>query len=103
VEVVLAVIVGLAFGSALAAAAAFPLRRRLRKGQSGRIERTRRIPLESGDARHRASIVAAGFAMIATVAQLAGWTIIAAYFMLGVVFLAVQVATSALAVRNRRP
>jgi hypothetical protein len=41
--------------------------------------------------------------MIATVAQLAGWTIIAAYFMLGVVFLAVQVATSALAVRNRRP
>lgn len=101
-EAVLAVIVGLAFGSAVAAAIAFPLRRWQRNRQSERTERTRRVPLQSAHQRHRASIVAAAFALCATVAQHAGWTVIAAYFMLGVVFLAVQVATSVLAERTRR-
>ncbi len=101
-EAVLAVIVGVAFGSALAAAVASPLRRRRRNRQSERTERTRRIPLHSTEQRHRASIVAAVLAVGATVAQLAGWTVIAAYFMLSVVFLCVQAATSALVERNRR-
>ena len=101
-EAVLAVIVGIAFGSALAAAVAFPFRRRQRNRQSERAERTRRIPFETADQRHRASIVAAMFALSATVAQFAGWSLIAGYLMLGAVFLAVQAGTSALAARNRR-
>ena len=99
-EAVLAVIVGIAFGSALGAAVAFPLRRR-RNGQSGRPERTRRIPLQTAAQRQRASVVAAGFALAATVAQLAGATLMAAYFMLGVVYLGLQAGASALATRSR--
>ncbi len=101
-EAVLAVIVGVAFGSALAVAVAFPLRRWRHNRQSERTGRTRRIPLRSAEQRHRASIVAATLAVGATVAQLAGWTVIAAYFMLPVIFLSVQAATSALVQRNRR-
>ena len=101
-EAVLAVIVGVAFGSTLAASAAFPLRRRRRNRQSERTERTRRIPLQTADQRHRASIVAATLALGATVAQMAGWTVIAAYFMFGAVFLGVQAATSAIAEHSRR-
>ncbi len=102
-EAVLAVIVGVAFGSAFAAAVAFPLRRRRRNRQSERPERTRRIPLQSAEQRHRAGIVAATLALGATVAQFAGWIVIAAYLMLAAVFLCVQAATSALVERNRRP
>jgi hypothetical protein len=102
VEAVLAVIVGIVFGSALAAAVASPFRRRQRNRQSGRPERTRRFPLQTADQRHRASIVAATFALSATAAQFAGWSLIAGYLMLGAVFLAVQAATSALVARSRR-
>jgi hypothetical protein len=102
VEAVLAVIVGIVFGSALAAAVASPFRRRQRNRQSGRPERTRRFPLQTADQRHRAGIVAATFALSATVAQFAGWSLIAGYLMLGAVFLAVQAGTSALAARHRR-
>lgn len=101
-EAALAVIVGIVFGSALAAAVAFPLRRLQRKRQSGGAERSRRIPLQSAHQRHRASIVAATLAVGATIAQMAGWTVIAAYFMLGTVFLAVQAGTAAIAERTRR-
>lgn len=101
-EAVVAVIVGVAFGSVLAASVAFPLRRWRRKRQSERTGRTRRIPFQTAEQRHRASIVAATLALGATVAQMAGWTAIAAYFMLGTVFLCVQAATSALVERNRR-
>ena len=98
-EAVLAVIVGIAFGSVLAAAVASPFRRRQRNRQS---ERTRRIPLQTADQRHRAGIVAATFALSATVAQFAGWSLIAGYLMLGAVFLAAQAGASALAARHRR-
>ncbi len=101
-EAVLAVIVGVAFGSALGVAVAFPLRRRRHNRQSERTGRTRRVPLQTAEQRHRASIVAATLAVGATVAQFAGWTVIAAYFMLSVVFLCVQAATSLLVERNRR-
>ena len=101
-EAVLAVIVGVAFGSALAAVVTSPLRRRRRSRQSERPERTRRIPLQTADQRHRASIVAATLAVGATIAQLAGLPVIAAYFMLGAVFLCVQAATAAIAERTRR-
>ena len=102
VEAVLAVIVGIAFGSALAAVVASPLRRRQRNRQSERTERIRRIPLQTADQRHRAGIVAATFALGATVAQFAGSSLIAGYLMLGAVFLAAQAGTSALAARHRR-
>ncbi len=101
-EAVLAVIVGVAFGSALAASVAFPLRRWRRNRQSERPERTRRIPLQTADQRHRAGIIAATFALAATVAQFAGWSLIAGYMILATVFLCVQAATSALVERSHR-
>lgn len=100
-EAVLAVIVGIAFGSALAALVALPLRRRRRSTQPLRAERTRRIPLESAEQRHRAAWIAAGFALSGTITQAAGWTAIAAYLMLGAIVLAAQTATSAVMVRAR--
>ncbi len=100
-EAVLAVIVGIAFGSALAALVAIPLRRRRRGSQTPRAERTRRIPLERPEQRHRAAWIAAGFALSGTISQAAGWNAIAAYFMLGAIVLAAQTATSAVLVRSR--
>ena len=100
-EAVLAVIVGIAFGSALAAAVAIPLRRR-RLSQADRPGRNRRIPLERPEQRQRAALVAAGFALMATVAQAAGWNVLSAYLILGAIVLAVQTATSALLVRSRK-
>lgn len=101
-EAVLAVIVGIAFGSALAAAVALPLRRRRLASQSHRPARTRRIPLDRPEQRVRAAWVAAGFALSATIAQAAGWNLVAASFMLGAIALAAQTATSALLTRIRR-
>ncbi len=101
-DAVLAVIVGIAFGSAVAAAVALPLRRRRLARQSDRPARTRRIPLDRPEQRLRAAWVAAGFALSATAAQAAGWTTRAAYLMLGAIVLAVQTATSALLVRARK-
>jgi len=102
VEAVLAVIVGIAFGSALAALVALPLRRRRRDRQSARPERTRRIPLDRPEQRQRAALVAAGFALSATVAQAAGWSTISAYLILVAIVLAVQTATSAVVARARK-
>lgn len=101
-EAVLAVIVGIAFGSALAALVAIPLRRRRRAKHAPRAERTRRIPFERPEQRHRAAWIAAGFALSGTVAQAAGWNAIAAYFMLGAIVLAAQTATSAILARSRK-
>jgi hypothetical protein len=101
VEAVLAVIVGIALGSALAAAVALPLRRR-RKQMQDRPERTRRMPLDRPEQRQRAAVVAAAFAISATVAQAAGWHAAAGIFMLGVVVLVVQAATAVLVQRATR-
>lgn len=101
-EAVLAVIVGIAFGSALAAAVALPLRRRRRNHQSPRPERTRRIPLDRPEQRQRAAWVSAAFALTATAAQIPGWGMLSAYLMLAALFLAAQAATSAALVRARR-
>lgn len=101
-EAVLAVIVGVVFGSALGAVVAFPLRRLRNRSQSPRPERTRRVPLQSADQRHRAGFVAASFALAATVAQLAGWTVAATAFMLGAVFITVQAITALVVERSRR-
>lgn len=101
-EAVLAVIVGIAFGSALAALVALPLRRRRQARQSNRLERTRRIPFERPEQRQRAAWVAAGFAIGATAMQAAGLTVLSAYLMLGAVFVAVQAGTSALLARSRK-
>ena len=101
-EAVLAVIVGIVFGSALAAAVALPLRRRRLASQSHRPERTRRVPLARPEQRRRAAWVAAGLAVAATVAQAAGIGLVAGSLMLGAVFLATQAATSALLVRVRK-
>jgi cytochrome c biogenesis protein CcdA len=101
VEAVLAVIVGIALGSALAAAVALPLRRR-RKQVQDRPERSRRLPFDTPEARQRAGFVAAAFAVSATVAEAAGWRSAAGLFMLGVLVLAVQAGTAALAARSAR-
>ncbi len=101
-EAVLAVIVGIAFGSALAAAIALPLRRRRRNVPlSNRPERSRRLPFEQPAHRERAAIVAAGFALSATVANMAGWTGGAAILMMGALVIGVQVATTLIVVRVR--
>jgi hypothetical protein len=102
VEAVLAVIVGIAFGSALAALVAIPLRRRRRSSQTLRAGRTRRIPFERPEQRHRAAWIAAGFALSGTIAQAAGWSAIAAYLMLGAIVLAAQTAMSAALARSRK-
>lgn len=101
-EAVLAVIVGIVFGSALGALVAIPLRRRRRSNQSARPGRTRRIPLERPEQRQRAAWVAAGFALSATVAQAAGWSTISAYFILVAIVIAAQTATSAVVARARK-
>lgn len=100
-EAVLAVIVGIVFGSALAATVALPLRRRRRGSGNPRPERSRRLPFHQPAQRERAAFVAAGFALSATVANAAGWTTGAAILMLGAVMLGVQVATTAIVVRLR--
>jgi len=81
---------------------ALPLRRRRRDRQSARPERTRRIPLDRPEQRQRAALVAAGFALSATVAQAAGWSTISAYLILVAIVLAVQTATSAVVARARK-
>lgn len=101
-EAVLAVIVGIVFGSALAAAVALPLRRRRLASQSHRPEHNRRVPLARPEQRLRAAWVAAGFAVAATVAQAAGIGLVAASLMIGAIFLGTQAAASALLVRVRR-
>ena len=101
VEAVLAVIVGVAFGSALAALVALPLRRRRQASQDARPERNRRIPLDRPEQRIRAAWVATGFAFTATALQAAGATLWAAYFMLGALTLGLQAGVSALLVRLR--
>ena len=100
-EAVLAVIVGIAFGSALAVAVALPLRRR-RKLMEDRPERSRRLPFSTPEARQRAGFVAAAFVLSATVAQAAGWRSEAGVFMLGALVLAVQAGTAALVARSTR-
>ena len=98
-EAVLAVIVGLVIGSGLAAAVAIPLRRRRRMTE--RPERVRRLPLHSPRQRQRAAIVAASLAIGGTIAMMAGWTVVAGYFMLAAIFLGAQAATSAVLTRTR--
>ncbi len=100
-EAVLAVVVGIAFGSALAAAVAFPLRRR-RNRLEGRPERSRRIPLDRPEQRQRAAVVAAAFAVSATIAQAAGATAAASLFILGAIMLGAQAATAVLVARLRK-
>jgi hypothetical protein len=95
------VIVGIAFGAALAAVVALPLRRRRHERHSGRPERTRRIPLDRPEQRQRAALVAAGFALAATAAQVADAPSLAAALMLPAVFLGVQAATAAVVSRRR--
>lgn len=100
-EAVLAVIVGIAFGSALAVLVALPLRRRRQASQDARPERNRRIPLDRPEQRLRAAWVATGFAFAATVLQAAGRPLWAAYFILGALTLGLQAGVSALLVRLR--
>ena len=102
VEAVLAVIVGIVFGSALGVLVAIPLRRRRRSRQSARPEHPRRIPLDRPEQRQRAAWFAAGLALSATFAQAAGWGVISAYLMLAAIVLAVQAATSAVVARARK-
>ncbi len=94
----LAVIVGLVVGTALAVAVALPLRRRLRR--SGHSDaRARRLALASPEARHRAAVVSAVFAGVATVAALAGQPAWAGIMTMGVVVLGVQSVTGLVAAR----
>lgn len=90
-EAVLAVIVGLVVGTALAVMVALPLRRRrARNAEAQPLTQARRILLATPQQRHRAAWVAAAFASVSTLCMLAGAVPSAALFMFGTLLLGVQ-------------
>ena len=92
-EAVLAVIVGLAGGTLLAALVALPLRRKRRR-ETGvpTIPQARRMPLATADQRQRAAKVAAGLAGASTFCMVAGAVPSAFMFMFGVALIGIQSA-----------
>ncbi len=90
-EAVLAVIVGLVVGTALAVMVALPLRRRrARSAEDQPLTQARRILLATPEQRHRAARVAVALASVSTLCMLAGAVPSAAMFMFGTVLLGLQ-------------
>jgi hypothetical protein len=93
VEAVLAVIVGLAGGTLLAALVALPLRRKRRREMGvPTIPQARRMPLATAVQRQRAAKVAAGLAGASTFCMVAGAVPSAFMFMFGVALIGIQSA-----------